>query len=141
MLQHYTIGTEFFECILEEPPVSTWRTISVVPVAKIPKPMRRVDKLEKTGSEQLVWVKAKKRKDGTWVVRPKGDGLYWPGLDSKTAALAVIRDGCVIGVIRLEGLLPVFDYGTTLIWGKAGIFEYNQAPGDAKPEGDADMTG
>ena len=118
--EEYTADSEIFEEAWGDMPPDGWRTLSVVPVSKISKPMKRIDKLKKSGEEKLVWVKITTSAN-VWNVKPKEPAVWWDHVDDGTVGIAIVRDGRVIGVVRLRA--PAYFHASILLdWNSLGIF-------------------
>ena len=118
--EKYTAGTELFDEASGDMPPVGWRTLSVVPVSKIPKSMKRVDKLKRSGEEKLVWVKVTTSAN-VWDVKPKEPTVWWDHVEDGTVGIVIVRDGRVIGVVRLREP-SYFHASIHLKWNDLGIF-------------------
>jgi len=118
--EKYTADAEVFDEASCDMPPRGWRTLSAVPVSKIPKQMKRVDKLKKSGEEKLVWVKVT-TSAGIWDVKPKEPTVWWDHVEDGTVGIVIVRDGRVIGVVRLREP-SYFHASIHLKWSDLGIF-------------------
>jgi hypothetical protein len=110
---------------------STWRTLCVVPVAKIPASMEWFDKVKKVGPERHFRVKATPDA-GIWRVSVEPKGAYWEVTSASAAGFAFLHDGLVVGYIRFAGQIQ---HETVAVqWSSDGLFDLADITADL-PEG------
>jgi hypothetical protein len=105
------------DALLSDHP-STWRTLCVVPVAKIPASMERVDKIEAAGPERHLQVNAVVNA-GVWEVSVEPDDAYWEIISAPALGLAFLHDGVTVGCMRFKFIVQ---HESLLARWPAGVF-------------------
>lgn len=101
---HYGVSLDIIpDAVKEFLSMNQWRTISVVPVSKLPKKMKPIDKLKKIGDEVLIWVRVELGRDDEKKLLVARDTVCSIGyVSSGTAGLVFIRDGLSIATMSFS---------------------------------------
>jgi hypothetical protein len=115
--------TLFPEIVDELYNLDKWRTISIVPVSKIPRKAKPLYKLKTSGDSATVWVHSETDDKGTILLSRDAYTYVYPVSD-KTVGLAIVRDGLCIGAFNVpQGVLDRWWGGDlTVTWQHSGIF-------------------